>query len=77
MSYAALGYDIIIGTPVGNQKISIPIEKIARDAGTMAVAAAWPPIQAKIHAEHEAARKAALKRSKMNAKREWPLRFRA
>lgn len=51
MSYAALGYDIVIGTPVGNQKISIPLEKMAKDAATMALDAAWPPLQQKLHAE--------------------------
>ena len=30
----------------GNQKISLPLEKLAHDGGQMAIDAAWPPLQA-------------------------------
>lgn len=45
------GYNITIGTPVGNQTISVPIEQMANDAGQMAINAAWPPLKTKIEAE--------------------------
>lgn len=46
-----LGYNITVGTPIGNQTFSIPIEKMASDAGQMAIDAAWPPMKAKLEAE--------------------------
>ncbi len=50
MSYSGLGYDLVIGTPIGNQKISIPLEAMAQAAGTQAANTAWPILQAKINA---------------------------
>lgn len=40
--FAGLGYDFTIGTPVGDMNFSIPIEKLAEDAGMMALNAAAP-----------------------------------
>lgn len=48
MSYApvgqinGLGYTMTIGTPVGDQKITIPIEQLARDSAQIALNAIWP-----------------------------------
>jgi len=51
---SGLGYVITVGLPDilgGPQKISLPVEKLAADAGQMAIDAAWPPLQAKLEAE--------------------------
>jgi hypothetical protein len=48
MSYSAvrpingLGYTMTIGTPVGDQKITIPIEQLAKDSAQIALNAIWP-----------------------------------
>lgn len=49
MSYAALGYDLVVDTPIGQQKISIPLEQAASDAAKIAVAAAWPEVQKRVN----------------------------
>lgn len=46
-----LGYVITIGTPIGDQRISIPLEQMTHDAGQMAIDAAWPPMKEKLEAE--------------------------
>jgi hypothetical protein len=46
-----LGYTLIIGTPVGDQSITIPIEQLANDVANMAINAAWPLAQQKLYAE--------------------------
>lgn len=51
MSYAALGYDLVVDTPIGQQTISIPLEKAASDAAKVAVAAAWPEVQKRVNAD--------------------------
>jgi len=45
---AALGYDLVIKTPIGTQKIHVPIEQMAKDAAEMAVDAVWPPVKKKL-----------------------------
>jgi hypothetical protein len=45
--YSGLGTDITIGTPVGNQTISVPMDVLAQAA----VTAAWPAIQQNLEAE--------------------------
>jgi len=47
----ALGYDLVIGTPVGDQTISIPIEQAMNDVANMAMNALWPIAQQKLYAE--------------------------
>jgi hypothetical protein len=49
MSYAALGYDLVVDTPIGKQTISIPLEQAASDAAKVAVAAAWPEVQKRVN----------------------------
>lgn len=51
MSYQGFGYVLTIGTPIGDQKFSLPIEQLAKDAGNMAIQAAWPPLKAQLEAE--------------------------
>ena len=50
MSYAptALGYTLYIKTPVGTQKVTIPLEKLASSAADAAMSAAWPVVEKKL-----------------------------
>ncbi|MCP4240256.1 MAG: hypothetical protein GY772_06805 [bacterium] len=52
MSYAptSLGYTLSIKTPVGTQKVTIPLEQIAKSAATAAMNAAWPVVEQKVMA---------------------------
>jgi len=44
-----LGYDLIIGTPLGDQKITLPLEQMTKDLTKTAIDAAWPDVQNKIN----------------------------
>jgi hypothetical protein len=47
-----LGYDFTVSLPViGNETISLPIEKLISDSVPLLINAAWPPLQTKIEAE--------------------------
>ena len=50
MSYAptSLGYTLVINTPVGSQKIEIPLKQLAAKATDEALAVAWPKVEAKV-----------------------------
>jgi len=50
MSYAptALGYTLHIKTPVGTQKVTIPLEQLASSAANAAMNAAWPVVEKKL-----------------------------
>lgn len=54
-----LGYDFTIGTPLGDQTISIPIEKAVTDATTMAMNTAIPLLKKQMPAFMAEALKAA------------------
>jgi hypothetical protein len=47
----ALGYDVTIGTPIGDQTISIPLEKIVADAANMGMKVAIPQVNKALEAE--------------------------
>jgi hypothetical protein len=59
-----LGYTLVIGTPVGDQRITIPIEQLANDVANMAINAAWPLAQQKLYAEIPTIAKAAMDAAK-------------
>ena len=59
-----LGYTITIGTPVGNQKITIPFEEMMNDVANMAINAAWPVAQQKLYAEIPTIAEAAMNAAK-------------
>jgi hypothetical protein len=50
MSYTptALGYTLNIKTPVGTQKVTIPLEQLASSAAHAAMNAAWPAVEQKV-----------------------------
>lgn len=48
MSYHQLGYDVEIDTPLGTQKVSFDLEKLAQDFAAQAVDAGWPRFEAKV-----------------------------
>lgn len=50
-STRGFGMDVVIQTPMGPQNFSIPVEQMAATAGTSAVEAAWPAVQAHIYEE--------------------------
>ena len=67
MSYApvnGLGYVLVIGTPIGDQRITIPIEQAMNDIANMAIQAAWPIAQQKLYAEIPAIAEAAMNAAK-------------
>jgi hypothetical protein len=47
VSYTQLGYDIELQTPLGRQKVSFDLDKVARDMAEAATREAWPRIEAK------------------------------
>jgi len=51
LGHVGLGYDVVIGTPLGNQTISIPLEDMSKTMGKQAADAAWTEIKPQIEAE--------------------------
>ncbi len=60
----AFGYNLVIGTPVGDQVISIPIEQAMNDVANMAINAAWPIAQQKLYDEIPSIMQAAVTAAK-------------
>jgi hypothetical protein len=53
MSYAvqqALGYDVIIDTPIGQQTVSFDLDKVSADVAQAVADKAWPIAEAKARA---------------------------
>ena len=47
MSYTGFGYDIILSTPLGKQKVSFDLDKVGRDIAAVAVDEAWPRLESR------------------------------
>lgn len=68
-SVNGLGYDLSIGTPIGPQKISIPVEKLVTDS----LNTAWPQVRTKLMAEVPGILDMAAQKAKEKAINElWP-----